>query len=63
MIAFSGNVEKKLLQLTVTGKEHEEFVQLLRRGCNTWDTKPKWVQQLADAVADVPGSVQLVKPE
>lgn len=54
MIVYAGDVASKHVQLTATGKEHDEFVQLVNRALNTWDTAPKWLKDLGDRLAENP---------
>jgi len=54
MIVVSG--EDSVLQLTVTGKECEEFKQLINRATNTWDTVPNWVRVVSDTLNNVPNT-------
>ena len=49
-VIYSGNEEAKVFMLSVSETEYEEFKELLRRGCNTWDTKPQWIRTVADAL-------------
>ena len=37
-----------LLLQRITPQQEAEFIQLVTRGINTWDTAPKWIKDLND---------------